>query len=49
MRAVAFAHPGPIVAEDALFDIELPAPEHALLRRSGMSTFERVNYRIDWQ
>ena len=27
MRAVAFAHPGPIVAEDVLFDIELPAPE----------------------
>lgn len=27
MRAVAFAHSRPIVAEDALFDIELPTPE----------------------
>jgi NADPH2:quinone reductase len=27
MKAVAFAHSRPIVAEDALFDIELPAPE----------------------
>jgi NADPH2:quinone reductase len=27
MKAVAFAHSRPITAEDALFDIELPAPE----------------------